>query len=541
MADLYVGHDRITTGTARTIQRINASGSAIWTYDHGASVRALAIDDDGQLLIGGDRDGSSNTHRLFNEAGTLQWSASHVSDCYGVCFDPNGNCYTVGEYRRYVGDSSKPMARKWNGSGAQQWETYSYSSRNAMGCAVVEDYQYPGEYRLIVAVNYADGLYVFNRLGSRQFADSSPFDELFAIASIDANHIVVAGDRVSSESLWKFNFSQLAKSEVWAADAAGEPNALAVAADGRIYAGGDTTCGVRCFSEDGVDQWTASPGADVYAVAVAGGIVYAGGAPSGGYELRLYDAADGTLLDQWAIGATVRALALWTPPGVSTNAPGLSLGVYSALGLVGLTTAAPALALGMGLAVPLSDGVPRPPGLTGAPVRLVFRLYLTSPAQQTPVELPLAGFQCARRLGASTWLTAEVPGHSGAVWSLLSDPDLAREIRIYGGYDDGSGERLGEMLMAVVTEIDGSERAMGGSIIIRARVQTPSYTRADRVLYGVIRRGQDDGRRWAECAVDPALRPNDSVTDDGEHWVAGTVRYRVTPAAAVMRVIEALS
>lgn len=145
------------------------------------------------------------------------------------------------------------------------------------------------------------------------------------------------------------------------------------------------------------------------------------------------------------------------------------------------------------------------------------------------VEYPAASLQCNRRLGASTWMSIEIPA-----WSAELEAAMLASI---GDQIDIRKDNL-FWLSAVLTEVASERSAHSASITLTARVQTPTYTQTHRVLAGVSDRRTDDGRRSCRCDIDQALRPNDTVDDGVETWTAGIVAYRITPNEGRMDVTE---
>jgi hypothetical protein len=109
---------------------------------------------------------------------------------------------------------------------------------------------------------------------------------------------------------------------------------------------------------------------------------------------------------------------------------------------------------------------------------------------------------------------------------------------IYSGVALGDAETLGEYLRAVLTEVESDWSPQFGGITLTGRVQNPSYTAASRVLAGVQARGMDKGRHTATGAVDPLLRPNDTLDDGADTWIVGAVDVRIGPGISQMRVQE---
>jgi hypothetical protein len=109
---------------------------------------------------------------------------------------------------------------------------------------------------------------------------------------------------------------------------------------------------------------------------------------------------------------------------------------------------------------------------------------------------------------------------------------------IYAGMSAGGGETLGEFLRAVITEYAVGIGAMSSTITITGRVQTASYSAAQRALVGVDARTITGARHGARCVIDPLLRPNDTAVDGAESWTVGAITYRIGPFGGSMDVLE---
>jgi hypothetical protein len=181
-----------------------------------------------------------------------------------------------------------------------------------------------------------------------------------------------------------------------------------------------------------------------------------------------------------------------------------------------------------------ADGLKPDIARMAAPPRQVYRLYLATEDVQ---QLPLAEITCKRRLGASTWLSVRVPVADKATRDLCTG-HIGRDMVIYSGVAVGEAETLGEYLHAVLTEVESDWSPQSGGITLTGRVQNPSYTAASRVLAGVQSRGMDKGLHTATGAVDPLLRPNDTLDDGAHTWIVGAVDVRIGPGISQMRVQE---
>lgn len=163
------------------------------------------------------------------------------------------------------------------------------------------------------------------------------------------------------------------------------------------------------------------------------------------------------------------------------------------------------------------------------PAGSAYRLAL----DPTLDPLPLAAIQCRRRRGASTWLSATLPTWSRALEQALIariGATLAVSAVAEGGWKP--------FLSAILTNVSSDVGPQQATLTLTGRVQTPRYTAAVRRLQGISRRGSENGRSFCRCALDPLLRPNDTVDDGAASWTAGAIAYRIEASRAEMEVTE---
>ena len=151
----------------------------------------------------------------------------------------------------------------------------------------------------------------------------------------------------------------------------------------------------------------------------------------------------------------------------------------------------------------------------------------TADLDGTPV--PIASLRSQRRLGASSWLTLEIPVWSAAMQSLA---EAAATVTVYADAD--------VFLAATITEVVPHRDPRRGSIRLRARIIPDPFTAQTRIVRNVTERGNDAGRRLLVCDADPDLRPNDTVDDGGTQWLAGIIDYSIGAQEQTMRVVEVL-
>lgn len=527
------------------------------------------------IAVGGSRLDSLSV-RIYDDtgSGTPSMSKDTGGTVYGVCFDPDASVYATGA------SGTSAVTYAWDSGGTQIFtDTISLGSAGKGIAADDSGYSYVGfqysnslvkydssgskswtktELNRCGAVSrspsgliYAVGnpsaslrnIYCYDASGTVQwyYDEFESGVELTGVAAVDDEFIYVVGPRTSNKSLWKLQHSGGSTSVVWSKDHGAGLSCCAVTPDGGVVVGGtvSSSVSIRQYSASGTQEWTADHGATVRGIACdSGGNVYIAGTRTSSLTCRKYDSS-GSLQYSWDVGTTAYCIALWSPGALSTEAPGIPIELSLALPSVGFSISPPAIPLGIALAVPAVT-VSTPPDLAEAVgySQIVYRLYLVT---EDLYELPLAEIVCRRRLGASTWLVCQVPSvNDDIVAACLAH--IGGELSIYSGITDEAGnEQLGEFLRSVLTDVDESWASGTRTLTLTGRVQNPSYTSAERTLLAVETRGSDAGRRRAVCAVvDPLLKPNDTVDDGEETWIAGSIDYRITSSTATMTVIEAL-
>lgn len=464
----------------------DSAGTQLWTVtvSGGASGRGIAADGSGNAYVGFDY---SNSLVKYNSSGTVQWTKTALANCYGISISPGGRIYAVGTP---VGSGSNVYC--YNASGTALWN-----------------------YRLASGTT------------------------LLGVAAVDDVSIYVVGTTSGGVNIWKLTRDDdLGTTSVaWSAAHGTSVNCCAVMSGGGVVVGAQINSSIttRTYSSTGTAGWTANHGAEVAGVAVdSAGNVYTTGTVTSSLTTRKYNSS-GTLQYSFNVATTTYCIATWDPSAIQTAAPGLPIPLAVKLPSMGPSVTAAGIPIHLSLAA-FTATVSLPPDLavlTGYS-RQVYRLYL---ATEDLIELPLAEIVCRRRLGASTWLTALVPTAEATVRAQCI-AHIGGEISVYSGVSDASGEHLGEFLRAVLTEVDTVREGVTGTITLTGRVQNPAYTAATRSLLGVESRGLDGPKRTALCAVDPLLKPNDTVDDGVETWLAGTVEYRITPTMSHMTVTE---
>lgn len=530
-AKVYVAHTRVD---GRTVSLLNPDGNRDtgFAIDFCAPAKGVKKDSAGNFYVFGLDGGKANCRKLDASLATVYTLTTYAVYCNAIAIVEGSNALFTGAAVTSGSDSNPPHTQKWDlDDGGAVWNGYSLPE--IKGLAVN-----PAGTR-IVSVGDTNGrtpvnsIYVNSSTGSTSSSGQvNSCTDLRAIAIIDNSNAYVVGARTSSRTLWKCGLTS-PYTVAWYADHGAALNCVCIDSAGNVLVAGasDGTYTTRKYNSSGTLLWSADHGGTVHGIAVDGDdYVYTTGDRISNVTTRKYD-PDGNLV--WSGDAGAYSYGLWVEDVVVTDAepPGLAFAFGPTVPVCTFSVRT-ALALPFALAGPETQ-IQFAPDLALAPreIRQVYRLYevLDGGALR---EIPLASLQCTRRVGASTWLSIECPGSV--------DLDLGVTLLLKAGYalSDGT-ETLGEFLRAIATERAVVRHSAGTLTTLTGRVQNPSYRAQTRTLQGVFRRGAENGKRACECAIDPLLRPNDTVHDGESTWLAGAIAYRLSPSAGTMHVREA--
>jgi hypothetical protein len=532
---LFVGHSRITSATPyRTTQQYTPEGLSVWSADHGAQINAITVDAAGNIYTGGVSSGGVTT-RKYSNTGALLWSANSYSTVTAIAVDTSGNVYTAN-----LGSGSYGNTAKFTSDGTPLWMA-NYGG-SGYGIAIAPN----GEVIVVHAAYSSKNITKLNaQYGNRTgYGNIGGGSQLNGIVLLNGEIAYIVGSRTYAggyQSLWRVNYSTSTPVAEWGSAAHGSSLlCVGVDASGNIYAGGNRLSNIttRKFSSDGTELWNADHGGYVYALGVAkNNQVFVCGDQVGA-RVKQYN-PDGTVVSSFEPGSSVKAIIVVTDAAQTFNSPSLPFPLAVVVPSTGFSVRPNGIPIALSLGLFTSAALSAPPDLTliHSVYRQVYRLYLLTSTGM--IELPLSAIQCRRRVGASTWLTAEIPVYTPSL-GIQCHNHIGSEISIYAGVVDGNGERIGEFLRAELTEVNRSWSPDSGSIVLTARVDNPYFTAQSRSLLGVVSRGADDGRHTVVCAVDPLLRPNDTVFDGVESWIAGNIAYRISAMESQMTVTEEL-
>lgn len=87
--NVYAAGTRVSGSPQFTTKKYDSDGNVIWTADHGDEVKAITVDELGNVYTGGLKTGSPEyTTRKYNSSGTLQWSVNHNSTVWCIAYYP---------------------------------------------------------------------------------------------------------------------------------------------------------------------------------------------------------------------------------------------------------------------------------------------------------------------------------------------------------------------------------------------------------------------------------------------------------------------
>jgi hypothetical protein len=510
------------------VRRIADDGATEWTEGANANCYGLAVDAAERALMVHARY-NSVTHVRRSGDGTSQWTGDHGADLYAAAYDPQGNIYIAGDT-----DGDGHHYRKLTAAGT---EVYSIAGNGI--CRAISTRGTEAMY-----VSIGNSLLRRDPDSTSWVADWSYNHgaQINAIVEDSAGYLYLGGVRSSDVSVRKIDPDG---DLVWDFDTGGDVNGLAIDDAGAVlYAvgarvGTATAWKLDLDGDEITTGWPVDHGNTLNAATVdADGNVYVGGVASSGTTLRKYQ-ADGTPVSWPDSQLTGPVYALVYVALLHTEPPGLSLPIALGAPIWAYTHSPAGLLLPVGLGLPGLSAPPTPPAPDPA-LRTVYRLYLSDPGGGSDLlELPLAALECRRRVNESTWLALSVPAVTDARLAAIA-ARLQGQVVIYAGVATPSGETLGEFLRATLTEVAIARDGNASGATLTARVIPTAFAAGSYSLQGVRERGADGGRRTVTCAVDPRIRPNDTVNDGASSWTAGIITYRIDPITAAMRITEAL-
>lgn len=518
--NIWVGGIRRSGIVARQYDESGTAGNTLSGSITAGTVYGISVDYSGNIFLAGNFS-ISTTYRVvvYNDSLVEQWKSSLGDAGRAITARASLGCY--------VNFTAPYNAYQFNGSGSDVWSKYDLGNGTGVATDTSDNAYFTHEYTV-------DSLIKYNSSGTYQWSKNHG-GYLRCVAVDGSGNVVVGGDVSSGVSIRKFAADG---TFAWNADHGATVRGIAADAAGNVYICGSASGGytTRKYNGSGSLQWSANHGDTAYGIAVdSSGNVYTVGGGISTDNLVCYDSSGSV---QWtrSHGNTLYAidLAETTPPlALPALAMPLGLGVPDFARSHDL----PALDLALALGVPELSAPPAPPVIDAARANLIFRCYLSG---GTLLEVPMAFFQCRRRLGDSTWLTVDIPLFSAELWADIKSRGGNR-IAIHAGYRAGLAgpEIIGGFIEATLTAWQHDITPFSATVRLTGRVVPTPFSPIARTLIGVSQRGKSGGRRTARAMLDFRIRPHDVIHDGASAWTAGSVTWTVGPGVGTMDVSEA--
>lgn len=171
-----------------------------------------------------------------------------------------------------------------------------------------------------------------------------------------------------------------------------------------------------------------------------------------------------------------------------------------------------------------------------------YRCTLTgAPDSTTDLILPISSFQTRHDIDPRrSYLSVIVPGIDNYIDAINARPNGRLKIdRIYT-YLAGDTDEF-EMSNTIYDSITINQGGRSGSTGQISGFENLPYLSAETItLSSPVYRAMENGRRRYRCAIDPRVRPGDTVTINSETFVTSTVLFIIDSKTAIMEVQELL-
>jgi len=500
MIDIIAGGNLVSSVRAR---RYAFDGSTVkWGYDPGGFVKGIAVARDGRIALAHDYAGAYQV-TVLDPLGVKLWSYRHSTNsmCDGtsVCFDSDGNLIAG-----FESDTVWPYStlRKIDVNGNELWHATPNGTNTWCVCVDSNNNVISGGTNGYIRKYSPTGtlLYSYNHGAA-----------VYGVAVDSGDNVILTGTRYSF-SVTTRKLDPTLTTVAWSADHGNGCYAVAVDKDDNIITVGVVSSSVttRKYQPDGTPVWNKSHGDTVRAVACdLAGNIYTAGNTVYSLEVHRYDAAgnDTALINFGAYLYAINIVQETVPPipvRLSMSAP-LPLREIGASALV-----------------------------TGV---VIYRCYLTGGTGT--IEIPLASFQCRRRVDTQAWLSVVCPAATDDLVTQITDRSAGQIILKRGvKYPDGV-EQLDEMMRVDYETFRFDKGASSASGTLSGR-SSETYIGKVRTLTGISYRATTDNARRVRCDIDTYLSPGDTANLGGaETMPVSEITIWCSPAQAGMEVAEA--
>lgn len=167
-----------------------------------------------------------------------------------------------------------------------------------------------------------------------------------------------------------------------------------------------------------------------------------------------------------------------------------------------------------------------------------WRLTLTGAANgTTDALLPAASVQARLRSGSPSYLSAVIPYTGALADAITARPDGELVLEHLAVLSGGS-ETATEVCRVTLETIQPVISATSGSINLVGHKQTTNSSPTSHAIRPTITSGQTTTRVWSCADCDPAIRPGDTVTYNGQSLTASLISLQITPGSLQVQYSE---
>lgn len=167
-----------------------------------------------------------------------------------------------------------------------------------------------------------------------------------------------------------------------------------------------------------------------------------------------------------------------------------------------------------------------------------FYFTLTGSADgEADIEIPISSFQSRLRQSEPTYLSVVIPNVDDYSAAIAARPNGQMVIEM--AYVLGGEESVREEICRVDLESVRTDEGSRNQSITLSGHRTETYATKITVLTGVSYRNESDGVRRFRCAMDPYLKPGDTVRINDETMEVGYISVARSVKSELMEIVEA--
>lgn len=173
-------------------------------------------------------------------------------------------------------------------------------------------------------------------------------------------------------------------------------------------------------------------------------------------------------------------------------------------------------------------------------VSYLFSLIPQAGSGYSTLTIPISSFQGRFKSGDPSYLSVVVPGDDYATdISNRADPVNPPELAVYMRKTFPDGNAITEKIMGVDLEDVAIDEGSTSYSITLSGHRTTTYSAKAITLAGASYKNLTGGKTRYRCAPDLYLRPGDTVTVNGDTFVADNISIAISVESQTMEVAEA--